>query len=44
MSGATHFHNATYQNVVALVIDPVLQHHFVHHRDENLVLETRKSK
>lgn len=30
--------NATYEHVVSLVVDPVLQHHFVHHWDEDLVL------
>lgn len=39
---STYFHNATYEYVVSLVIDPVLQHHFVHHGDENLVLATQR--
>lgn len=34
----SHLDNATYEHVVPLVVDPVLQHHFVHHRDKDLVL------
>lgn len=34
----SHLDNTTYEHVVSLVIDPVLQHHFIHHRDEDLVL------
>lgn len=30
--------DSTDENIVALVIDAVFQHHFVHHRDKDLVL------
>lgn len=38
-TGSAYLYNATDEDVVALVVDPVLQHHFVHHGDENLVLK-----
>lgn len=34
----SHLHDATYEHVITLVVDPVLQHHFIHHWDEDLVL------
>lgn len=43
-SRGTYFHNAAYENVVALVIDPVLQHHFVHHGDKYLVLKISRER
>lgn len=39
--GGTYLNNATYENVISLVVDPVLQHHFVHHGNEDLVLKIR---
>lgn len=42
--GETDLNNATYEYVIALVVDPVFQHHFVHHGDEDLVLEEREEK
>jgi len=42
--GETHLHDAAYEDVVALVVDPVLQHHFVHHGYEDLVLRTEGVK
>lgn len=39
MGNATHLNNATYEHVVTLMVNPVLQHHFVHHGDEDLVLK-----
>lgn len=36
----TYLHNATYEHVVTLMVDPVLQHHFIYHGDEDLVLKT----
>lgn len=35
----TYLHDATYEHVITLVVDPVLQHHFIYHGDEDLVLE-----
>lgn len=37
--GGAYLYNATYKYVITLVVDPVLQHHFVHHGDEDLVLK-----
>ena len=37
----TYFDNATYEYVITLVIDPVFQHYFVHHRNEDLVLKIK---
>lgn len=37
----TYLNNATYEYVITLVVDPMLQHHFVHHGDEDLVLKIR---
>lgn len=34
----SHLHDATYEHVITLVVDPVLQHHFIHHWDKDLVL------
>lgn len=36
--GGNYLNNATYENVISLVVDPVLQHNFVHHGNEDLVL------
>lgn len=36
----TYLDNATYEHVVTLMVDPVLQHHFIYHGDEDLVLKT----
>lgn len=35
----TYLHDATYEHVIALMVDPVLQHHLINHRDEDLVLK-----
>ncbi len=35
----SYLNDATYEYIIALVVDPVLQHHFVNHRDEDLVLK-----
>lgn len=40
----SHLNYATYEYVITLVVDPVLQHHFVHHGDEDLVLMRKQSK
>lgn len=39
--GVAYLNNATYKHVITLVVNSVLQHHFVHHGDENLVLKIR---
>lgn len=39
--GGTYLNNTTYEYVITLVVDSVLQHHFVHHGDEDLVLKIR---
>lgn len=38
----TDLDDPTDEHVIALVIDPVLQHHFVHHGDKDLVLKPGK--
>lgn len=37
----THLNNATYEYVITLVVDPVLQHHLVYHGNEDLVLKIK---
>lgn len=39
--GVAYLNNATYEHVITLVVNPVLQHHFVHHGVEDLVLKIR---
>lgn len=39
--GVVYLNNATYEHVISLVVNPVLQHHFVYHGDEDLVLKIR---
>lgn len=35
----TYLNDATYEHVITLMVNPVLQHHFIHHGDEDLVLK-----
>lgn len=37
----TYLNNSTYENVITLMVDPVLQHNFVYHGDKDLVLKIR---
>lgn len=42
--GGTDLDDPTDEYIIALVIDSVLQHHFVHHGNEDLVLKKREKR